>query len=362
MLARDHYATLGVAPSATDEEIEEAYRHLSRRYHPDVNPGDPHAATVFERIQEAYAVLSDEERRARYDRQGSLSEAAGLDPLGLTVKVLPDSDDRTSFRELFRRLREHARRSRGTPGDDVHATVTVPLAQAERGRRAAVTVHRRAPCPGCGGRGRVQLQRTRPCERCNGVGEEAFVRGALSVACACSDCSGEGMITGVPCDRCRGTGLRSVKEKMLVRVPPGVVDGQVVRIPGAGDAGPRGGPSGDLVVRAKVEKTPGFRREGPHLHTAVRVGIQDAILGARIQVPTLDGDTADLRLPPGTQNGRVFRIRGRGLEMPDSQRGDMLVRVEVRVPEPVDQDSRRLIRDFAERNPMAPSPAADSDT
>lgn len=361
MLARDHYATLGVPPTATAEEIEEAYRHLSRRYHPDVNPGNPHAAVVFERLQEAYDVLSDQERRARYDRQGSLTEAADV-AFDLQVKVLPDSDDRSSYAELFRRLKEHARRSRPTRGADVHATVTIPLAQVERGRRVAVSVHRRRACAACGGRGRVQLQRTRPCERCNGVGEETFVRGALSVSCPCSDCAGEGLISGVACERCHGRGLCGQQERALVRIPPGVIDGQLVRVPGGGDTGSQLGPAGDLVVRVHVQEMAGYRRQGPHLHTTARISVQDAILGADIEVPTLDGDLAILRLPPGTQNGREFRVRNRGLSMSDSRRGDMLVRVEIRVPEVVDQDSRRLIRDFAERNPLPPDPAADSAT
>ena len=174
MLARDHYATLGVPPNATDDEIDAAYRHLSRRYHPDINPGDPHAAAVYERLEAAYRVLSDPARRERYDAEGSpkeLEDATGPD---LHVRLLPDAVDDTSYQDLFRMLRDHARRAGPQAGRDLHATVDVPLLQAGRGRRAQVTVQRASECTDCGGRGRVQLQRSRPCQRCGGAGEESF--------------------------------------------------------------------------------------------------------------------------------------------------------------------------------------------
>lgn len=362
MLSRDHYATLGVPPNASDEDIEEAYRHLSRRYHPDVNPGDPHAAAVFERIEEAYDILSDPERRERYDQQGSLTEELVEGDLDLRVRILPDSDDRTSFADLIHELREHARRSRPSRGEDIHVPVTVPLSQAERGRRTTVEVRRRQRCSHCSGRGRVQLQKTRSCERCNGVGEETFVKGALSVTCSCSECGGEGLIAGIDCRECRGSGLESTNERLLVRVPAGVRDGQAIRIPGAGHAGPGGGPSGDLVARVRIETPDGFRREGPHVHTTVKIGIVEAILGDRVAVPTLEGEDASLKIPPRTQSGRVFRLRERGLEMPEARRGDMLVRVEVRIPETVDEDTKQLIRKLAhgDARPRVPAPESDA--
>lgn len=357
MLARDPYATLGVPPTASGEDIEEAYRHLSRRYHPDINPGNPHAAAVFARIEEAHRVLADAELRARYDREGSLARTPHARGLGLNVRVLPDADDRSSFADLFRRLRDHARRSRPARGEDLHLVVDVPLAQAERGRRVGLAVRRRSPCPHCGGRGRVQLQKTRPCERCNGVGEETFVKGALAVSCPCAGCSGEGVIAGADCERCRGSGLATVNEKVLVRVPPGASDGQEVRVPGAGHAGPGGGPPGDLVARVRLERVPGFERLGPHLRTVLPVGLADAVCGARIEVRTLDGDTASLRVPPLTQNGRELRLRSRGLELPDGRRGDMLVRVEIRIPDIVDEDAKRLLRQLGSRQPARPAGA-----
>ena len=353
MLARDHYATLGVPPTASQEEIEEAYRHLCRRYHPEINPGDRQAALVFERIEEAYQVLSDPERRARYDREGSLADGLLEQGPDLRVQVLPEGGEGT-YAELFRRLRDHARRSRPLRGQDVSAHVEVPLRLAELGRRAYVTVQRREPCRPCGGRGRVELQRHRPCERCGGSGQETFVKGALSISCSCAECGGEGIVAGLPCPDCRGEGTVLKTRKVLVRIPPGVRDGQLVRVTGAGHAGTRGGEPGDLVVRCTVQPVPGFERQGPHLLRTVPITIAEAVLGGKVSVTTLDGEAATVRVPPGTSSGRLLRLRGRGLELPDGRRGDMLVRVEIVVPTLVDEDSKELIRQFAARNPESP--------
>lgn len=354
MLARDHYATLGVPPTASGEEIEEAFRHLSRRYHPGINPGDPHAALVYERIQTAYAVLCDPERRARYDREGSLAPESETGDLGLGVQLVPDADDGGSWAELFDRLREHRLRGAPARGGDVAVSVEVPLAQVEHGRRAAVSVRRRVPCTHCSGRGRVQLQRKRPCERCQGSGQESFVKGPLSVSCACADCGGDGLRAGVDCSDCQGTGLKLQSERVLLRVPPGVRDHHELRVPGKGHHGARGGAAGDLVARCLVQRVPGFERHGPHLHTSVAVSLAEAVLGAKVEVPVLEGPPALLRVPPMTQGGSVLRLRGQGLELPDGRRGDMLVRIEIRIPERVDEDSKELVRRFAARNPGSP--------
>lgn len=362
MLARDHYATLGVPPTASGEDIEEAFRHLSRRYHPGINPGDPHAAVVYERIQAAYDVLADPDRRARYDREGSLAPESEAESLGLGVQLIPDAEDSGSWAELFERLREH--RGRGAPvaGENIHISVEVPLASAEFGRRTALAVRRRVPCEHCSGRGRVQLQRRRPCDRCQGSGQESFVKGALSVSCACADCGGEGLRAGVACPDCRGSGLRQLLDRLVLRVPPGVQDQQEMRVPGKGHHGPRGGPAGTLVVRCLVQRVPGFERHGPHLLTTAPISVGEAVLGGKIAVPVLEGPPATLRVPPMTQSGTVLRLRGHGLELPDGRRGDMLVRVEIRIPDRIDEDSKELVRRFAARNPVSPRSGSASES
>jgi molecular chaperone DnaJ len=354
MLARDHYASLGVPPTATDDEIDEAYKHLCRRYHPDINPGDPHAASVFERIQVAYAILSDPERRETYDREGAPTDAIGADELDLSVQLLPEADDGGSWRELFRLLRAHRRRSAGSRGEDILGTLQVPLAHAERGRRASIEVRREVVCEHCRGRGRVQLQHKHPCERCHGSGEEAFVKGALSVKCTCADCEGAGLMSGIACEMCDGRARQMRVERVLVRVPPGVQDGQELRLPGQGHAGSREGATGDLVIRCQVLAPPGVRRAGPHLHTTLPISVAEAVLGAKVALPTLEGGAALLRIPPGTQGGTELRVRGQGLELPDGRRGDMLVRVEIHIPEVIDEETKDLVRRLAAHHGRRP--------
>lgn len=355
MLARDHYATLGVAPDASGEEIEEAFLHLSRRYHPDVNPGDPRAAIVYERIEEAYEVLSDPERRARYDREPSPLETVSEAGSELDVEVVGADEDRGgTFAGFFRRLLDRERRSGSTRGDDVEVSVRVPLAQAETGRRATVGVRRRVPCRGCGGDGRVNRGVHRACPHCSGTGREVFAKGVLAVTCPCARCGGDGLLLGDPCEDCRGSGLETSHEKVVVRVPPGVTDGQLVRLEECGHHGPRGGPRGDLLVRCRVDAHPLFERQGPHLTSTVPITVVEAVLGGRVEVPTLQGEPASLRLPPGTSSGETFRLRGRGLALPDGRRGDLLVTVRVVAPDIIDEDSKTLLREFAARNPENP--------
>lgn len=355
MLWRDHYATLGVAPDAGRDEVEAAFRHLCRRYHPDLNPGDTRAAAAFERIENAYRVLIDPERRARYDQEGGPElEHSRVAPAADELRVETTSDSGGSFQELFQSLRDHRRRSQVVSGQDLHASTSVPLRQAERGRHTTVAVRRLVSCDGCGGRGHIEAAVVRPCRRCGGTGTEVFTKGALNVSCTCADCGGDGLRPGEQCDRCHGSGLMRVEEIVSVRVPPGVVAGQVIRLPGAGHSGPRGGPAGDLLLTCKVQPHPLFDRHGPNLLCRVPISIAEAVLGGRVAVPTLEDDAAMLRLPPGTQGGQTFRLRGRGLELPDGRRGDLMVTVEVWIPGVVDEDAKQLIREFARRTPEPP--------
>lgn len=344
MLSRDHYAVLGVPPDADLEEIEAAYRRLSRRYHPDLNPGSARARTAYERIRLAYEVLTDERERRRYDRQGR--------PIADDIEVVtgaPSDGREISFPELFRCLCDHARRTRPQRGGDVHAKVNFRLADAERGRRVPVQVRHLRPCRHCGGRGVVRMSEASACSTCRGSGKQVFTHGALSVAVPCPDCGGEGVCSGVDCSECHGIGLASVAETVAVQIPAGVLDGQEVRVRGAGHAGRRGGPPGDLIVTVHLRGPAAFERHGPHLLTRTPISVSEAILGARVPVPTLDGSTALLRVPPGARAGQRLRLRGKGLEMPNGLYGDLVVELEVWLPEVVDEDAKRLIREFGER-------------
>lgn len=347
MLSSDHYAVLGVAPDADKGTIKAAYRSLCRRYHPELNPGDARAHAAFERVRRAYRVLTDTSKRERYDRDGRPT-ADRIEVVGKAgASTLGENPD-GSFAELFRRLCEHSRRTRPLRGRDVHATVSCRLVDAERGRRTTVAVRRLRPCEHCGGRRLVATEHTTACSTCSGSGKEIFGRGALSVAVCCADCGGAGVRSGSECPVCRASGLTGTIETVAVQIPAGVLDGQQLRIAGGGHSGKRGGPPGDLVVAVNVQGPPHFERQGPHLATTVPVSISEAILGARVQIATLDG-TAWVRIPPGVRNGQQLRVRGKGLEMADGRRGDLLATVEIWLPDIVDEDAKRLIREFGER-------------
>ena len=349
MLSRDHYAVLGVAPDADSEAISAAFRRLSRRYHPDLNPGDAQAQAAFERLELAHSVLTDSRDRARYDREGR--------PAADEIEVLSGSNaggegtgrDAGSYAELFRQLCDHARRSRPQRGGDIHAAVACRLLDAERGRRTTVDIRRLRRCSACAGVGRLHTRDTSLCPTCNGAGKEIFGRGVLAVAVACADCGGDGLNPGASCEACHGSGLTGRQETVAVQIPPGVSNGQEIRVSGGGHPGPRGGPSGDLVTTVSVQAEPGFERSGPHLITSVPVSVSEAVLGARVEIPVLDGAPAIVRVPPGTRGGARLRVRGRGLEMANGRRGDLIAVVDLWLPDVVDEDVRGLIRAFGER-------------
>ncbi len=360
MLSRDHYGVLGVAPDADADTIEASFRHLSRRYHPDINPGDGRSAAAFERIKLAYSVLSDAEARARYDREGR----PAADPLGVVgpdVSVEHGSDDAASYQRLFRGLRDHAKRAQPQRGGDVHADVTIRLTDVERGRRTTVDIRRLVRCDTCAGSGRINVSHASPCLRCHGSGREVFGHGALTVAVHCADCGGEGIHRGTECGACQASGLVGSEETVAVRIPAGVIDAHLLRVAGGGHDGMRGGPAGDLLVTCRVLEDPRFERRGPHLLGTLQLTVSEAVLGERVITPTLAG-IATVRVLPGTRNGQELRLRGHGLEMPNGRRGDLFLKVELWTPESVDEDAKRLIREFGERTLQPPRPRNTRDT
>jgi molecular chaperone DnaJ len=363
MLSRDLYAILGVSADASDEEVEEAYRHLSRRYHPGINPGDAEAALAFERIEAAYQALANPESRAEYD--GNEQAGPPQSPVAATaspISVEAAEGEGGSFRHLFSDLRDHAARSHPRRGEDLHARLTVPLLQAERGRRTAIEVRRLIHCHNCRGQGRLPGRTPSPCSRCHGTGNEVFSKGALSVTCRCADCAGDGLQYGTACPQCHGSGLASSTQAVPVQTPAGAADGQVLRLPGLGHHGPQGGPPGDLLITCHVQAHPGFERHGPNLHFTVKIAAAEAVLGARVPVPVPTAPDSTLRIPPGTQNGQVFHLRGRGLPMSGGRQGDLVITAELWVPAVVDEDAKALIREFGERTGSPPRLHPEHDT
>ncbi|MCS6797928.1 MAG: molecular chaperone DnaJ [Myxococcota bacterium] len=335
---RDYYEVLGVPRDASPEAIKRAYRALARKLHPDANPGDPSAEERFKEASEAYAVLSDPERRRRYDQLGH----AAFSPEADGVPV-----DFASMRDLLEGLFADVfgTRPRAPQGEDIEIALRVRFEEAALGCEKPLRYERDAPCERCEGSGAEPGSETPPCAACGGRGVVRYQRGLFWGSRTCSTCRGRGRRIVRPCGRCDGRGLVRRQEELLVRLPAGVDTGAVRSVRGGGHHGP-GGP-GDLHVRVEVEPHPLFTRSGADIECTVPVSFPQAVLGDELDVPTLEGKVR-MKLPPGTQSGRVFRLRGKGVPvLGGSGRGDQLVRVVVEVPEKVTRRQRKLLEELA---------------
>ncbi|MCS6915285.1 MAG: molecular chaperone DnaJ [Myxococcota bacterium] len=342
---RDYYEVLGVPQCAGPEELKRAYRKLALRYHPDHNNNDKVAEERFKEVSEAYAVLSDPDKRRRYDRLGHL----GLEPGLADVPVPPVDLER--FKELFDTVVGDlfGRKKASKGGADLRYTLELSLEEAALGARKTIRFPARVRCQRCDGLGgREGAAGLRACPACHGKGEVRPGSGLFSLRRSCSVCHGSGRVVAEPCEGCRGEGLVDTVREFEVTIPPGTEDGGVRRVPGQGDAGRYGGPPGDLHVIVRVRPHPLLRREGQLITTEVPITFVQAALGANIAVPTLDG-RAELRIPPGTQSGAVFRLRGRGfpLGLGSSRRGDQHVRVIVETPQDLDARQKALLQEAA---------------
>ncbi|MGI6547036.1 MAG: molecular chaperone DnaJ [Bacillota bacterium] len=347
---RDFYEVLGVERSASQDEIKKAYRRLARQYHPDANPGDPNAEQRFKEINEAYQILGDEENRARYDRFGHAgTEGGGPGGFGDFAGGFGAFDD--IFDMFFGGARE-ARGSTAVRGADLRVDLQISFTEAAFGTEKEVQVTRTAHCDMCSGSGAKPGTGPIPCVRCGGSGQVRVSRstplGSFVSVRTCDRCHGLGEIVEEPCPHCQGTGRVRKKRHIKVKVPAGVDNGARLRIAGEGDAGLRGGPSGDLYVFITVAPHPVFERHGDDVIVRVGIGIAQAALGTEIQVETLDGMTK-LNIPPGTQSGATFRLRNKGIpHLRGSGRGDQHVHVQVRVPKKLTPKQRALLQEYAE--------------
>ncbi len=351
---KDYYKVLGVAEGATEKEISRAYRKLAKRYHPDTNPG---AGERFKEISAAYDVLGDATKRREYDEVRRLGPMAfngrgapgGGSPFGAGFRVEDFGD---LLGGLFERGRATRSRSGPRRGDDVEAALHLSFGEAVGGVTTTVNVTTDTSCGGCSGTGAAPGTSPVICSACGGRGVQADNQGLFSLSQPCSACRGTGMKVETPCARCAGSGVERRLRTVRVRIPAGVEQGQRIRLKGRGGAGHNGGPPGDLYVLVDVAGHPLFGRKGRDLTLNVPVTFAEAALGAAIKVPTLE-DPVTLRLPAGTRSGRVFRVRGRGAPVAEGA-GDLLVTVEVAVPQQLSDAQREAVEALAEVSPERP--------
>jgi molecular chaperone DnaJ len=346
MAKRDYYEVLSVKRDASDGQISAAYRKLAVKYHPDSNPGDAEAVEKFKEAAEAYEILSDPEKRARYDRFGH----QGVEQMGGTH--FHDVEDIfEAFGDIFSEMfggggRRGGRRVRR--GADVRADVTLDLEEAAKGVIKSVEFNRSKACETCKGTGSRPGSQRATCRRCNGHGQIVQSAGILRVQTTCPTCQGAGSVITDPCESCRGRGYVQERAKLDVTIPAGIDDGMRVRLAGFGEPSPDGGPPGDCYCFVRVRPHKIFQRDGVHLILQMPITYSQAALGASIEVPTLQGPH-ELTLPAGTQSGAVFRIRGQGLPDPrGGAKGDLHVQTFIEVPKRLTGEQERLLRELAE--------------
>jgi molecular chaperone DnaJ len=350
----DFYILLGLERGASLNDIKRAYKRLARRYHPDINPGDRRAAQQFRQIAEAYETLSDPDRRRRYDTTGALP-ASDPDPAygfeGFDFSVSVSGSEAPTFGDLFADVFQRASRaaSGAERGVDLHDTIDLSFEESLAGGQRSITVTRQEPCRRCRGVGYLQAAEIR-CVHCQGSGAVKSARGHMVFSKPCPACGGRGHVRQEHCPACGGQQIEVRSEPLTINIPAGLGNGARIRIPGKGNAGRNGGATGDLYITVRVAEHPLFRREGDDVHLTVPVAVHEAALGAKIEVPSPDGQ-ARLRVPAGTQSGQRFRLRERGVISPHTgRRGDLVVEVRLVLPKVLDERSKELLREFGRLN------------
>jgi len=362
---RDYYEVLGVSRTATEQEIKSAYRKLAFSHHPDRNPGSKEAEERFKEAAEAYAVLADADKRHLYDRFGHAglgSAATGFDPTVFTgfEDILGGLGDMFGFGEIF----GAARRRGPQRGADLRYDLEISFAEAAKGAETTIQIPRQEPCDTCHGSGAAAGSKPSTCPQCHGRGQIRTQQGPFMLARTCGYCRGTGSVITNPCATCRGAGRVEKERKLTVRIPAGIATGQRLRLTGEGEAGPAGGPAGDLYVVIHVQEHPFFQRDGNDLHCEIPIHFPTLALGRDITIPTLDGEET-ITIPEGTQAGSVFRLRGRG--MPDVSgrgRGDLLVTVKVVTPAKLTREQKKLLQQLAASLPaekFEPTPVGDQE-
>jgi len=345
---RDYYEVLGIGRDASEQEVKSAYRKLALKHHPDRNPGDQQAEEHFKEAAEAYGVLGDPEKRRRYDVYGHAG--IGSAPGGFDPTIFADFSDILGdffgFGDIFGRRRGPRR------GADLRYNLEISFEEAAFGTETQIRIPRAETCSTCSGSGAAPGTQPRTCPTCAGHGQVTFQQGFFSVARTCSHCRGTGRIVTEQCKTCHGEGQVPIERTLQIKVPPGVDNGSQLRISGEGEAGPSGGPPGDLYVALRVAEHSFFKRDGTDLFCEVPVSVPQAALGATVEIPTLEDGKTKVKVPEGTQSGTILRIRGQGVPLLGGRgRGDLHVLVRVVVPTHLSADQRKLLEQLAETLP-----------
>lgn len=358
---RDYYEVLGLEKGATEEQIKKAYRRLAKENHPDLHPGDKEAEARFKEIGEAYGVLSDPDKKSKYDRFGF----AGVDPSyaaqngGGFTGDFGDLGDifgdifGGGFGDIFGGGRSSgARRNGPQRGESLRARLTVDFKEAAFGCKKEIQIPRTESCPDCKGSGCAAGTTAEVCPDCHGTGSVRVSQrtpfGVMQSSTVCSKCGGSGKIIHTPCTTCRGAGSVRTQKKLSIDIPAGIDDGQTLNLRGQGNAGTNGGPAGDLLVTVNVRPDKTFTREGSNIYITADISFPQAALGAQVEVPTLDGPV-ELSIPEGTQSGSVFRLRGKGVpSLRGAGRGDEYVTVNIVTPKGLNARQKELLREFGE--------------
>ncbi len=344
-MQHDYYELLGVSRNADDAEIKKAYRKMAMKFHPDRNPDDSAAEEKFKDIQKAYAILSDKQKRAAYDQFGHAGvdgAAGGHGGFGGFGDVFEDI-----FENIFSGGRGQ-RQSRGQRGADLQYNVQLTLEEAAQGKQIEITVPRHSSCKTCEGSGAKKGTKPKSCETCNGIGQVRIQQGFFSIQQTCPSCHGEGHVISEACSDCHGNGRVRESKVLTVKIPAGVDNGDRVRLSGEGEAGTHGGSTGDLYVQVSIKAHAIFERHESDLHCEVPISFVTSAVGGTIEVPTLEGRVA-LKIPPETQTGKSFRLRGKGMKsVRGYATGDLLCQVVVETPVNLTREQKDLLTQFEE--------------
>ncbi|HMP93123.1 MAG TPA: molecular chaperone DnaJ [Phnomibacter sp.] len=374
---RDFYEILGVSKTASADEIKKAYRKVAMQYHPDRNPGDKAAEEKFKEAAEAYEVLSDADKRAQYDRFGHAAFSQGRGGAGHPGGMNMD-DIFSQFGDIFGddifgsffggggRGRSGQSRGRGSRGSDLRVKIKMNFEEIAKGASKTIKVKKYVPCSTCGGSGAKDKGSVQTCGTCGGNGQVRRTQntflGQMQTVTTCPTCNGEGTTITSKCTACKGDGRVYGEETVQINIPAGVQEGMELRVEGRGNAGERGGPNGDLRVLIEEEAHPELHRDGLNVAYELHLSFPDAVFGTEVQVPTIDGK-AKIKIPAGTQSGKIFRLKGKGFPSVQSyEKGDQLIHVNLWTPQHISSEERQLLEKLSQSNNFKPQPEKNGKT